>query len=101
MAFLHRDGDFTLAPRPDLILFDLSLPKKDGREVLTEIKSDNEPKRIPVLILTVSDLEEDIIKAYDLHANCYITKPIHLGEFVKIIKFTQNFWLNVVKLPEQ
>jgi chemotaxis family two-component system response regulator Rcp1 len=101
MAFLRRQGRYADAPRPDLILLDLNLPEKNGYEVLAEIKSDNELKRIPVLILTVSDLEEDIIKAYDLHANCYITKPIHLGEFVKIIKFTQNFWLNVVKLPEQ
>lgn len=99
MAFLHREGDFALAPRPDLILLDLSLPKKDGREVLAEIKSDDKLKRIPVVILTVSESEEDILNTYNLQANCYITKPIHLERFIQVIKSIENFWLNIVKLP--
>jgi chemotaxis family two-component system response regulator Rcp1 len=99
MAFLHREGDFALAPRPDLILLDLSLPKKDGREVLAKIKSDDRLKRIPVVILTVSESEEDILKTYDLQANCYIIKPIHLERFIQVIKSIENFWLNIVKLP--
>ncbi|MGB8657318.1 MAG: response regulator [Candidatus Zixiibacteriota bacterium] len=99
MAFLHREGDYALAPRPDLILLDLSLPKKDGREVLAEIKSDDKLKRIPVVILTVSESEEDISKTYNLQANCYITKPIHLRQFVEIIQSVQNFWSTIVTLP--
>lgn len=101
MAFLHREGEYALAPRPDLILLDLSLPKKDGREVLAEIKSDDKLKRIPVVILTVSESEEDILKTYNLQANCYITKPIHLERFIQVIKSIENFWLNIVKLPPQ
>jgi len=99
MAFLHREGDFALAPHPDLILLDLSLPKKDGREVLAEIKADDKLKRIPVVILTVSESEEDILKTYDLQANCYIIKPIHLERFIQVIKSIENFWLTIVKLP--
>ena len=100
IAFLRREGKYADATRPDLILLDLNLPKKDGREVLAEIKSDDEVKRIPVVVLTVSDAEEDVLKAYDLHANCYITKPVHLPKFIKVIKSIENFWLNIVMLPE-
>jgi CheY-like chemotaxis protein len=99
MAFLHREGDHALAPRPDLILLDLSVPKKDGREVLAEIKTDDKSKRIPVVILTVSESEEDILKTYNLQANYYIIKPIHLERFIQVIKSIENFWLNIVKLP--
>ena len=99
MAFLHREGEYALAPRPDLILLDLSLPKKDGREVLAEIKADDKLKRIPVVILTVSESEEDILKSYNLQANCYIIKPIHLERFIQVIKSIENFWLTIVKLP--
>jgi chemotaxis family two-component system response regulator Rcp1 len=99
LAFLRKEGEYAGAPRPDLILLDLNLPKKDGREVLAEIKSDDELKRIPVVVLTVSDAEEDILRAYDLYANCYVTKPVHLPEFIRAIKSIENFWLNIVKLP--
>jgi chemotaxis family two-component system response regulator Rcp1 len=99
MVLLQRKGKHADALRPDLILLDLTLSGKDGREVLAEIKSDEELKRIPVLILAVSTAEEDILGAYDLHANGYITKPIHLRQFVEIIKSVENFWLTVVKLP--
>ncbi len=99
MAFLHRKGEFTQAPRPDLILLDLNLPKKDGREVLKEIKEDKNLKRIPVVILTISTAEEDILKTYNLHANCYITKPVDLDQFIKVVKSIENFWLEIVKLP--
>jgi CheY-like chemotaxis protein len=101
MAFLHREGDFALAPRPDLILLDLSLPKKDGREILAEIKTDDDLKRIPVVILTVSESEEDILKAYRLQANCYIIKPIHLKRFIEVIKSIEKFWLDTVTLPPE
>lgn len=99
MAFLHKQGKYSKAERPDLILLDLNLPKMDGREVLKEIKSDDELKMIPVVILTVSKAEEDILKTYKLHANCYITKPVDLGQFSRIAKAVQDFWLTVVKLP--
>lgn len=99
MAFLHREGEYALAPHPDLILLDLSLPKKDGREVLAEIKADDKLKRIPVVILTVSESEGDILKTYNLQANCYIIKPIHLERFIQVIKSIENFWLTIVKLP--
>ena len=101
MAFLHREGDFALAPHPDLILLDLSLPKKDGREILAEIKTDDDLKRIPVVILTVSESEEDILKAYRLQANCYIIKPIHLKRFIEVIKSIEKFWLDTVTLPPE
>jgi CheY-like chemotaxis protein len=101
MAFLHREGDYALSPRPDLILLDLSLPKKDGREVLAEIKADDDLKRIPVVILTVSESEEDVLKAYRLQANCYITKPIHLKRFIEVIKSIEKFWLDTVTLPPE
>ena len=99
MAFLRREGKYANAVRPDLVLLDLNLPKKDGREVVAEIKSDSDLKRIPVVILTVSKLEEDIIKTYDLHANCYIIKPIDLERFIEVVRAIENFWLAIVKLP--
>lgn len=99
LAFLKKEGKFSEKPRPDLILLDLNLPKKDGREVLDEIKRDNDLKRIPVVILTISEAEEDIFKSYNLHANCYITKPVDLEQFIKVIKATENFWFTIVKLP--
>ena len=101
MAFLHREGKYTNAPRPDLILLDLNLPKKDGREVLAEIKKDPELKRIPVVILTSSEAEKDIMKTYDLHANCYITKPVDLDQFIKAMRLIEDFWLTMVKLPSE
>jgi chemotaxis family two-component system response regulator Rcp1 len=99
MAFLLQQGRYASAPRPDLILLDLNLPKKDGRQVLAEIKSDERFKRIPVVILTVSSAEEDILKSYNLHANCYITKPIDLDQFMKVVRSIEDFWLTIVKLP--
>lgn len=98
-AFLYRQGKYRDARRPDLILLDLNLPGKDGREVLSEIKNDEDLKRIPVVILTVSKDDEDILRAYDLHANCYITKPIDLDQFLKVVKAIKDFWLTIVKLP--
>ena len=99
MAFLHQKGEYADAPRPDLILLDLNLPKKDGREVLGEIKADERLKRIPVVILTTSQAEEDILKTYELHANCYITKPVNLEQFIKVVRSIEEFWLTVVRLP--
>jgi two-component system response regulator len=99
MAFLHREGRYADKLRPDLILLDLNLPKKNGREVLKEIKEDSDLKRIPVVVLTVSNAEQDILKTYNLHANCYITKPVGLDEFITIVKSIEDFWLTVVKLP--
>lgn len=99
MAFLHREGKFADAPRPELILLDLNLPKKDGREVLAEIKSQPNLKRIPVVILTSSAAEQDIFKSYNLHANCYVTKPVDLDQFIHVVKSIEQFWLTVVKLP--
>jgi CheY-like chemotaxis protein len=99
MKFLGRDGDHADAPRPDLILLDLNLPRMSGREVLEQIKQDAELKSIPVVILTTSAAEEDIIRSYQLHANCYITKPVDLDQFIKVVKSIDNFWLAIVKLP--
>ncbi len=99
MQYLHQTDDFSSSPRPDLVLLDLNLPKKDGREVLADIKSDPNLKRIPVVVLTTSDAEEDVLKSYDLHANCYITKPIDLGQFAKVVKSIENFWFSIVVLP--
>jgi two-component system, chemotaxis family, response regulator Rcp1 len=99
MDFLYKKGKHALAPRPDLILLDLNLPRKSGREVLAEIKSNDELKRIPVVVLTVSKNEEDILKAYDLHANCYVTKPLDFEQFVYIARTIEDFWLTIVKLP--
>jgi CheY-like chemotaxis protein len=99
LAFLRRQGKYAEAPRPDLILLDLNLPKKDGRAVLGEIKLDEALKRIPVVVLTTSRAEEDILRSYDLHANCYITKPVDLERFFTVVKSIEDFWLTVVKLP--
>lgn len=99
MAFLRKQKTFKDMPRPDLILLDLNLPRKDGREVLAEIKADNNLKRIPVVILTTSKAEEDILKSYNLHANCYITKPIDLDQFLRVVKSIEDFWLSIVVLP--
>jgi CheY-like chemotaxis protein len=96
---LRQQGKFKGSPRPDLILLDLNLPIKDGREVLAEIKSDPNLKRIPVVVLTTSKAEEDILKTYNLHANCYITKPVDLEQFVTVVRYIEDFWLAIVKLP--
>ena len=101
MAFLKREGDYADSPRPDLILLDLNLPKKDGREVLAEIKQDDTLKTIPVVILTTSSAEEDILKTYGLHANCYVTKPVELEQFMIVVKSIQDFWFTFVKLPNE
>jgi two-component system, chemotaxis family, response regulator Rcp1 len=101
MAFLRRQGRYAGAPRPDLILLDLNLPKKDGRELLSEIKNDPMLKRIPLVVLTTSRAEQDVIQAYEHHANCYIAKPIDLDQFVRVVKSIEDFWLTVVKLPER
>jgi len=98
-SFLWRRGKHANAPRPDLILLDLNLPKKGGREVLEEIKLDPSLKSIPVVVLTTSAAEEDILRSYQLHANCYITKPVDLDQFLKVVKTIDNFWLAIVKLP--
>ena len=99
LEFLRREGQHAHAPQPDLILLDLNLPKKGGREVLAEIKEDPELRRIPVVILTVSKAEEDVLKSYNLHANCYITKPVNLDQFLEVVKSIEDFWLTVVMLP--
>ncbi|MFA7287531.1 MAG: response regulator [Melioribacteraceae bacterium] len=101
LNFLYKQGVHTDAPRPDLILLDLNLPKKDGREVLAEIKSDESLKRIPVVVITSSKAEEDILKSYNLHANCFITKPLNLNQFEVIVKSIEDFWLTIVKLPKE
>ncbi len=100
MDFLRRRGEYAAAPHPDLILLDLNLPRKDGREVLAEIKQDEQLKHIPVVVLTTSQAEEDIVKSYQLHANCYVTKPVDLDEFIKIVQSIEDFWFTVVKLPQ-
>ena len=99
MAFLRREGAHAKAPRPDVILLDLNLPKKDSREVLAEIKADPNFRRIPVVVLTTSRAEEDVVRAYDLHANCYITKPVDFKQFLEVVRSIEDFWLTVVKLP--
>jgi chemotaxis family two-component system response regulator Rcp1 len=99
MIFLRREGEHSNAPRPDLILLDLNLPKKDGREVLAEIKGDPALMSIPVVILTTSSSDADILRSYQLHANCYITKPVGLEGFLTVVKSIDNFWLSVVNLP--
>ncbi len=100
LAFLCREGRHVGAPRPDLIFLDLNLPKKDGREVLAQIKADENLKSIPVVVLTTSKAEEDIIKTYNLHANCYVTKPVDLEQFIKVVKLLEDFWFTIVKLPQ-
>src|SRR5438094_3876380 len=99
LAFLRKAGKHGDAPRPDLILLDLNLPKKDGREVLAEIKADESLKRIPVVVLTTSQAEQDIIRSYSLYANCYITKPVDLDQFITVLQSIEDFWLTIVKLP--
>jgi two-component system, chemotaxis family, response regulator Rcp1 len=101
IAFLRREGAFASEPRPDLILLDLNLPKMDGREVLREIKADDDLRAIPVVVLTSSDAEEDILKSYKLNANCYITKPVEFDKFVKVVRSIREFWFAVVTLPPQ
>ncbi len=99
MAFLHREDGHAEAPRPDIIFLDLNLPRKDGRTVLAEIKQDPHLRRIPVVILTTSKAEEDVLKSYDLHANAYITKPGDLEQFIKVVQSVEDFWVQIVKLP--
>lgn len=101
MNFLHKKEEFTKAPLPDLILLDLNLPKKDGREVLAEIKSSDHLKQIPVVIMTSSQAEEDIFRSYQLHANCFITKPLELDQFIEAVKSIEEFWFFLVKLPNK
>ena len=99
ISFLQQTGEYAGAPRPDIILLDLNLPKKDGREVLAEIKADPDLKNIPIVVLTTSSAEQDIFRSYDLHANCYITKPVDLDQFIRVIRSIEDFWLTIVKLP--
>ena len=99
MAFLRAEGGHARAPRPDLILLDLNIPKMDGRQVLAEIKADPDLVRIPVVVLTTSKAEEDIARTYDLHANCYINKPVDLDQFMTVVKAIEDFWLTIVRLP--
>ena len=101
MAFLRLEGKYAKATRPDLILLDLNLPKKDGREVLAEIKTDEQLRRIPVVILTTSSAEQDILEMYDLHANCFITKPVNLDQFTTVVNAIEEFWFTIVKLPPE
>jgi CheY-like chemotaxis protein len=101
MDFLRRQGGHANALVPDLILLDLNLPRKDGREVLQEVKADQELRRIPVVVLTTSQAEEDVLRAYDLHANCFITKPVDFRQFMKVIRSIEEFWLTVVRLPRK
>ena len=100
MDFLRKQNQFTKVPRPDLILLDLNLPRKDGREVLAEVKTDAKLKSIPIVVLTSSEADEDILKAYGLHANCYITKPVDFGRFKEVVRSIENFWLTIVTLPK-
>ncbi len=99
MSFLRREGKYSGAPEPNLIMLDLNLPGKDGREVLDEIKNDSALKHIPVVIVTTSSAEEDILKSYKLHANCYVTKPVNIEQFIKVVRAIEDFWFTIVKLP--
>lgn len=99
LAYLHRTGRFAQAPRPDIILLDLNLPRKGGREVLAEIKADPKLRCIPVVILTTSQAEQDISESYNQHANCYIVKPVELDQFINVVRTIEGFWLQIVKLP--
>jgi chemotaxis family two-component system response regulator Rcp1 len=101
LAYLRREGRHAKAVRPELILLDLNLPKKDGREVLAEIKADDRLLKIPVIVLTTSAAEDDVAKAYSRHANCYITKPADLDEFLRVVQSIESFWLTLVKLPSR
>jgi CheY-like chemotaxis protein len=99
LEFLHRQGEYANAPHPDLLLLDLNLPKKSGHEVLAEIKADEKLRRIPVVILTTSQAEEDIIKSYNLYANCYITKPVSFEQFIRVVQSLEDYWFTIVRLP--
>jgi chemotaxis family two-component system response regulator Rcp1 len=101
LAFLRNEGPYGDAPKPDLILLDLNLPRKDGREVLADVKNDPELRRIPVVILTTSRSEADVLRSYDLHANCYVTKPVDLNQFLDVVRSVEGFWLAAVTLPPQ
>jgi CheY-like chemotaxis protein len=101
IAYLRKEGEHADAVRPDLILLDLNLPRKDGREVLQEIKADPALRNIPVVVLTSSQAEEDIVRAYDLHANCYVTKPVDLDQFIRVVESIEDFWFTIVKLPPE
>ncbi len=101
LEFLRREGEFSEAPRPGLILLDLNLPVKNGMEVLSEIKADEDLRRIPVVILTTSQAEQDVVKAYNLNANCYVSKPLDLDQFVKVVRAIEGFWLSIVQLPSE
>jgi chemotaxis family two-component system response regulator Rcp1 len=101
MAFLRREGEHAAAVRPDLILLDLNLPRMDGREVLSAVKSDPKLKTIPVVVLTTSRAEQDVLRSYELQANCYITKPVDLGQFITVVKSIEDFWFTIVTLPHQ
>lgn len=101
LAFLRQEGQFAESPRPDVILLDLNLPKKDGREVLAEIKADERLRRIPVVVLTTSKAEEDILRSYALHANCYVTKPVDLEQFITVVRSIEDFWFSIVRLPSR
>jgi len=100
MAFLHHQGQYASVPRPDLVLLDLNLPRKDGREVLTEVKEDKDLRTIPVVVLTTSKAQEDVLKAYGLHANCYISKPVDFAQFANVVQAIDNFWFTIVTLPQ-
>jgi two-component system, chemotaxis family, response regulator Rcp1 len=101
MNFLYKREEFIKAPRPDLIFLDLNLPRKDGREVLSEVKKDDHLKQIPIVVMTISENEDDIFKSYMMHANCYVTKPLDLDQFIKTVKSIEEFWFSLVKLPEK
>jgi chemotaxis family two-component system response regulator Rcp1 len=101
MAYLHHEGEYSQAVRPDLVLLDLNLPKKDGREVLAEVKEDLDLKAIPIIVLTTSAAESDILRSYELHANSYVTKPVGLDAFLESIRGIENFWLTLVRLPDR
>jgi len=101
LAFLRHEGKYAAAGKPDLIMLDLNLPRKDGREVLEELKSDPQLKQIPVIVLTTSRADQDILRCYELHANCYITKPVNFTKFIEVVRSIEHFWLSVVTLPEK
>jgi CheY-like chemotaxis protein len=101
LAFLRHQGRYADSPRPDLILLDLNMPRKDGREVLAEVKADPDLRRIPVVVLTTSKAEEDILRAYNLNANCFVTKPVDFAQFVHVVKSIEHFWLSIVSLPPE
>ncbi len=99
LSFLRRESPYENAPRPDIILLDLNLPRMDGRELLSHIKADPKLKRIPVVVITSSEAEQDILRTYDLHVNCYVTKPVDLDQFIKVVQSIETFWLTIVQLP--